>query len=372
LNQVRNVLLIQVFHSFASGIIGIAVPLMMRARNVDVVIMGLVFAALPLIMQFGRIFFATISDFLGRKPFFISNGFLAVASSLIYYVARTPLEFLFGKIVEGIKEGTLWAVNRPFLLEKSGGHWRPLVLLRAVVYFAYAAGSLLAGFFIVWLFFDGTMLLCSLFGLLVIVFAFLLSSDKKQSFKIAEALRFLDFRKKDKIFKISLILFFAVGLSGGFRGGFVLPVFLSEKGFSDEMVGLIIGMQILIAGLFSYLFSRSSEMRKLILISGIIYTLTFLSLGFLGAVAAGILIIAYGFVEGMNSIGQEGILSRICAKESYGTDIGLLMTGLHIGETISLALSGILISLCGFAFPFILSALSYLVFYLGSFKLFKE
>ncbi|HVO36757.1 MAG TPA: MFS transporter [Candidatus Acidoferrum sp.] len=372
MNQVKNVLLIQVFHSFASGIIGIAVPLMMKARNVDVVMMGLVFAALPLIMQFTRIFFATISDFLGRKPFFIANGFLATVSSLIYYVAHTPLEFLFGKVVEGTKEGALWAVNRPFLLEKTDGHWRILVFLRTVVYIAYAAGSLLAGFFIVWLLFDGTMLLCALFGLLAIAFAFLLSGDKKQQFKMTEALKFLDFRKKGRVFKISLVLFFAIGLSGGFRGGFVLPVFLSDKGFNDEMVGLIIGFQILIAGLFSYLFSRSSKMRTLILLSGILYTLTFLFLGFLGAVAAGILVTAYGFVEGMNSIGQEGILTKICTKESYGIDISLLMTGLHIGETLSLALSGVLISLWGFAVPFILSASTYTIFYLGSFLLFKE
>jgi MFS family permease len=189
---------------------------------------------------------------------------------------------------------------------------------------------------------------------------------------MTEALKFLDFRKKGRVFKISLVLFFAIGLSGGFRGGFVLPVFLSDKGFNDEMVGLIIGFQILIAGLFSYLFSRSSKMRTLILLSGILYTLTFLFLGFLGAVAAGILVTAYGFVEGMNSIGQEGILTKICTKESYGIDISLLMTGLHIGETLSLALSGVLISLWGFAVPFILSASTYTIFYLGSFLLFKE
>ena len=43
------------------------------------------------------------------------------------------MEFLFGKVMEGTKLGTLWAVNRPFLLEKKGGHWRILVYLRAVL-----------------------------------------------------------------------------------------------------------------------------------------------------------------------------------------------------------------------------------------------
>ncbi|MDI6690710.1 MAG: MFS transporter [Candidatus Bathyarchaeota archaeon] len=162
MNQTRIALSIQFFHSFVSGILGVAVPLMMKERNVDVVVIGLVFAAMPLIMQFGRMFFATLSDFLGRKIFFVSNGVLGVISSLIYYAAKMPSEFLFGKVVEGTKEGAIWAVNRAFLLERERGRWRILVYLRTVVYVGFAVGSLLAGFLAAWLFFDGTML-CALF-----------------------------------------------------------------------------------------------------------------------------------------------------------------------------------------------------------------
>ena len=116
LNQVRIVLFIQVLHSFVSGVLAVALPLMMKEGNIDIVMMGLVFASLPLIMQFGRMFFATVSDFWGRKPCFVYNGLLGVISGLIYYFAHTPVEFLFGKVMEGTKEGVIWAVNRPFLL----------------------------------------------------------------------------------------------------------------------------------------------------------------------------------------------------------------------------------------------------------------
>jgi MFS family permease len=67
LDQVRTVFFIQVLNSFVSGILAVALPLMMKERNIDIVIMGLVFASLPLIMQFGRMLFATVSDFLGSK-----------------------------------------------------------------------------------------------------------------------------------------------------------------------------------------------------------------------------------------------------------------------------------------------------------------
>ncbi|MFP3985051.1 MAG: MFS transporter [Candidatus Bathyarchaeia archaeon] len=372
LSQIKLVLSIQIFHSFASGILAVAVPLMMKARYVDVVVIGLVFAAMPLIMQFGRMFFATVSDFWGRKPFFVSNGFLGVVSSLIYYFARTPLEFLFGKVAEGTKEGALWAVNRAFLLEKSEGHWRILVYLRAIVYLGFAAGSLVAGFLVVWLFFEGTMLFCAVFGVFVFLLAFLLKSERKEEFNVKKALGFLDFRKKTRIFKIFVFLFFMIGLSYGFRGSFIIPLFLDEYGFTADAIGSIIGVQILLAGLSSFLFSRTTRIRKLLLIQGVLFSLTFSLLGFLSAVAAAGLLVAYGLVEGMSSIGQEGILSKISNKESYGTDIGLLMFGLHIGETASLALSGILIAAYGFAAPFLLAALTYAVFYLVSYIILKD
>ena len=372
ISQTRIALLIQFFHSFASGVIGVVVPLMMKERNVDVVVIGLIFATMPLIMQFGRMIFATLSDFWGRKIFFLSNGALGFLSSLIYYFARTPLEFLFGKVAEGTKEGTLWAVNRAFLLEKSGGRWRILVQLRSIVYVSYAFGSLMAGFLAAWLLFEGTMLLCAIFGLFTISLSFLLVSERKAQFSMEKALNFLDFRKKTKIFKIFLVLFFMIGLSYGFRGGFIIPLFLDKNGFSAEAIGLIIGTQILLAGFSSLLFSKSTKIRQFILWNGILTTLTFSLLGFLGSVYAASLVIIFGFIEGMAPIGQEGILSKICDKKSYGTDIGLLMMGLHVGETLSLALSGFLIAWWGFAVPFLLAALTYIIYYLTSYHILKD
>ncbi len=372
LSQVKTVLAIQVLHSFVSGIINVAIPLMMKERNVDVVVIGLVFAAMPLIMQFGRMFFATISDFWGRKFFFVSNGVLGTISSLIYYLAHTPLEFLFGKVAEGFKEGTIWAVNRAYLLEKNGGHWRILVYLRTVVYFSFAVGSLAAGFLIVWFLFDGTLLLCAVLGIFGFLLALSLAGEKREQFSMAKALRFLDFRRKTRLFKIFLFLFFMLGLSYGFRGGFIIPLFLDKNNFTAEAIGIIVGVQILLAGLSSFIFSRSTRMRQLLLLQGILFSITFSLLGFLDAFFAGMLVVAYGFVEGMSTIGQEGILSKICDKESYGTDIGLLMFGLHVGETLSLAFSGFLIAAYGFIVPFLLAASTYAVFYLTSYVILKE
>ncbi|MEM3618058.1 MAG: MFS transporter [Candidatus Bathyarchaeia archaeon] len=368
----KTVLIIQFFHSFASGILGVVIPLIMKERNIDIVLIGFVFAAMPLIMQIGRMFFATLSDFLGRKPFFMANGFLGAASSLIYYFAHTPVEFLFGKVAEGTKEGAIWAVNRAYLLERSQGNWRLLVSLRTVVYVAFAVGGLIAGFLAALILYEGTMILCALLGVFGLLLSFTLIDERKGNFTVKQALRFLDFRKKGRRFKIFLFLFFTLGLAFGFRSGYVIPYFLSTVGFSPEDVGLIFGTMILMAGLSSYIFSRCHNVKKLILVSGIIYSALLIPLGFSFPALAAVLVVVVGFSEGMNSVGQEGILSKICDKESYGTDIGLLMMGLHMGESASLALSGILIANWGFAVSFALAATIHAVFYIGAFTLYGE
>jgi len=360
LDQTKVVIFIQVLNSFVSGVLGVVLPLMMTGRGIDIVTIGLVFASLPLIFQFGRMFFATVSDFWGRKLFFLSNGCLNVASSLIFYLARTPLEFIFGKITEGTKDGSLWAVNRAFLMDSSKKKWTILVYLRTTVYVSYAVGSLLA------------LMLCALIGGLVIPVSMLLIGERKRRFSAARVLHLLDFRKKNRVFKVFLILFFVMGLSFGFRSGFVFPLFLSANGFNAETIGLLLGLQILLAGLFSYLFVRRFGIGKLILVSGGLYTVALISLGFSSSALAAILAVSYGIIEGLLSITQEGILSRISSEGSYGTDIGLLMTGLHVGNTLSLAMSGFLISRWGFAVPFLLSALIFSIFYVSSYLILKE
>jgi MFS family permease len=345
---------------------------MMKERQINVVTVGFVFAAMPIIFQLGRMLFATFSDFWGRKLFFVFSGLLAVASGLIYYVAYTPLEYLFGKVVEGTKEGTVWAVNRAFLLEQGGGQLKTLIRLRTVVYIAYAVGSFLAGYLIAWILFEGVMLLCAAFGVVVVLVALTLKRGKKEEFDFSKALRFLDFRKKEKLFRKFLILFCMMGVSLGLIGGFVLTWYLDANGFNLETIGLILGAQILLAGMSSHLFSKTTRTRQTILLSGIMFAVTFLILGFTAPFLAAALMVFYGAIQGIASIGQEAIASRISDKRSYGTDIGLLWTGFHITESFSLALTGIMISQWGFTAPFVLAALTYLIFAIGSYFSLKD
>jgi MFS family permease len=345
---------------------------MMKQRQINVVTVGFVYAAMPIIFQFGRMLFATFSDFWGRKVFFLSSGLLAAASGLIYYGAYAPLQYLSGKVVEGTKDGTLWAVNRAFLLEQDNGQVKTLIRLRTIAYIAYAVGSFAAGYLVAMILFEGTMLICATFGAAVVLVALTLERERKSKFEFSKALNFLDFRKKEKLFRKFLILFCIMGASLGLVGGFVFTWYLDGSGFNLEAIGLIIGLQILLAGVFTHLFSKTTKTKQTILLSGVLFAATFLILGFTSPLLAAALLIFYGAIQGIASIGQEAIASRISDKRSYGTDIGLLWTGFHLTESVSLALTGIMISQWGFTVPFVLSALTYLIFAIGSYLSLKD
>ncbi len=370
-NQTRLAMLIQLLYSFVGGVLGVILPLMMKEKNIDIVTIGFVYAAMPLIFQFGRMLFAVLSDFWGRKPFFVLHGLLTVISNLIYFIAQTPVQFLFGKIVEGTKDGSLWAVNRAFLMEHSENKWRILVHLRTTAYVFLAIGSLLAGFLVVWLQYTGALLICVFIGAIVIITSLLLNGEGKRRLNTARALERLDIWKRQRTFKLLLTLFFAMGLSLGFVSNFVFPLFLSENGFDTETIGLFLGLQISLAGLFSYLIAGKTDVRKTLLISGVLYISVLVLLGISNGIMAGILAITYGIAEGVLSIGQEGILARTASRDSYGTDIGLLTMGLHGGRVLSLAITGFLISLWGFAAPFLTSAFVFAFFLFGVHLLLK-
>jgi MFS family permease len=372
LNKVKNVFAIQMMHSFASGVVGVAVPLMMKARNIDVVTMGLVFAAMPLIFQLGRMAFAVVSDLLGRKPFFISDGVLGSLSCLVYYAAHTPLEFLFGKVAEATKDGTLWAVNRAYLLEEDPGNWRLLISMRTLVYFAFAGGSLAAGFLIVWFLFEGTMLFCAMLGVVVLLLAMFLPSERRREFGFGKALGLLDLRRKTFLFKSFLFLFLLMGLSLGLIGGFVITIFLDSNGFGSEAIGLIIAIQLLLAGGSCYIFSKTTKVKQLILVSGLLLSITYALMGFSTSTIAAALVIMTGWINGMMTVTQEGIMSNIADRQSFGTDIGLLWMGFHIGESISLVITGFLIATWGFIAPFTLTAVSFPLFYVPAYLIMKR
>lgn len=361
MDQISKIFSIQIINSLINGILMIALPLLMLNRGIDVVSLGLIYASLPIIFQLTRLFFATLSDVKGRKLFFVSNGILNIATLFIYYLAFSPFQFLLGKITEGTRDASLWAVNRPSILDRVKEKRKALSRLISLNRVSEAFGRLASGFLIVWLLYENLILFCVSVALLIPPISLSLREAHREKIRTRPFLHFLDPRKKGKAFKRFLISFFFLGLSQGLIRGYVFPLFLKESGIELTTIGILLAFQILFSGIVLSLFAGKS-LKKILMYGGVFYSSMLFLVAFSGYMLATIFVVIFGFAIGIGDLLSEGIFSIITKKGSYGSDIGLLETGFHSANTISQAFSGILIAILGFPSLFCFSSIIFIIF----------
>lgn len=361
MNELNKVFSIQIINSLINGILMIALPLLMLSRGIDIVSLGFIYASLPMVFQLTRLLFATLSDVRGRKLFFVSNGMLTVLTLFAYYLAFSPLKFLFGKITEGTRNASLWAVNRPAILDRVKEKRKALSRLMSLNRISEAVGRLASGFLIVWLLYENLILFCVSLALLILPISLSLRETHREKIKVENLLRFLDLRKKGKEFKRFLISFFFLGLSQGLNRGYIFPIFLKEIGIEPTTIGILLTFQILLSGIVLNL-CAGTNLKKILIYGGFFYSFILFLMALSGHVLAAIFIVIFGFAIGIGDLLSEGILSMIAKKDSYGSDIGLLQTGFQSANALSQGLSGLVITVLGFPPLFCFSSLIFIVF----------
>ncbi len=364
---VKNAFVIQIVNAFVLGIMSIVVPLLMIERGIDIESMGLIFAVLPIISQTARVTFGIISDFTGRKLFYMLNSILNIAFMSVYYFAHSPLEFLFGKFTEGIRNASLWSVNRAYLLDHSYEKEDVLIKLRGLGAIFSAFGTMIAGILIALLFYENTILVCIIISFLIIPQIFGLKDKMKRKVSILSILKAFDVRGRSKVFKNFIAIFFFAGLGWGMISGYIMPVFLRLLGYNEQSVGLVLGIRVLCLGLITYFLASKLPGKKLILFGGLSFSLSVALLSFSNPSTALFFLIVTGITEGFVAAGFEVIFVKITSQNSYAGDIGTLMFGLHTGMTISLALSGFIVSSMGFPTLFFISAIFFVLYSLTSY-----
>ncbi|MBZ9569382.1 MFS transporter [Patescibacteria group bacterium] len=360
MNQTKTTFFIQAFYSFISGILIIVLPLLMRERNISIVSIGLIYASLPMVFQLTRMGFALISDFMGRKIFFVFNGILKVFSSAIYYFAYSPLIFLSGKITESVSDACIWSVNRAFILDQEKRKRESLVKLRIFNIIFSALGKLMTGFLIVYFLYTNILIFCAILSIPIILIALTIVERKRGRFRVKEIFDHLDLNKKHVLFKKALFLFLMFGISLGFITGYVFPLFLKEIGFEPKTIGILLGAQMFLMGLSTFYVGKLKG--KFLFYWALFYSIVLSLIGLSGTALVGFFVIIFGIANGIVPVFQEDIFYKITRNGTYSTDIGLLTTSLHFGRTISLALSGFIITFYGFGPVFLLSALIFIIF----------
>jgi hypothetical protein len=143
-----------------SGALTLIIPLLLLARNVNLTEIGIVLSVLPLVFLSARLVFAAIADYIGWSHIFLLiNWPTAFVSAVIYsFASSLPVFFFVGKIVEGLRESSYWAVTRTAIFHlspKRAGN--EATKNNAVIWFGTAFGGAIAGIGIAYLGFSSIL-----------------------------------------------------------------------------------------------------------------------------------------------------------------------------------------------------------------------
>ncbi|RLG49382.1 MAG: hypothetical protein DRN90_01835 [Thermoproteota archaeon] len=108
-------LAIQSIYMLESSALSTILPLLMREEGLSVGQIGIVYSIEPILFQLTRLFLGALSDFVGRKPFFVLNGVGRALSFLGYYFAKSPIGFVAGRILMAFQGFLISAIGYPSL-----------------------------------------------------------------------------------------------------------------------------------------------------------------------------------------------------------------------------------------------------------------
>ena len=143
----KRILTITFLNFFVSGGITLIVPLLLLERKIDLIEISLVLSVLPLVFFIVRLILAAFADFKGwHRLYLLINWPATFFSTLIYAIANSTSLFLFGKMIEAIKESSYWGVNRTAIFSLSPKtKEKEATRNSAVLALATATGSAVAG-----------------------------------------------------------------------------------------------------------------------------------------------------------------------------------------------------------------------------------
>lgn len=365
----RSVKILTAMNFFFASALSIIIPLLMLDKNISLSTIGMVLAFLPLIFITTRLFFGYVSDRIGHKHFFAMNAAFQVLTSLIYFLASSVTFFMIGKIVEGIQNASIWAVNRQVLYDHTDNKADDSSRMLAIGAVASAAGRIFAGVMIAYLAFANTLLLLTVMSVFLFVpVSWIMKKERaeRKRIDIRNSLRTLDFRKRPKEFRKIAIVLGINSVAFGIILEFVIQIFLKQNDFSFEGIGFLLALFSLVSGvttLYAHRIRLSGKRILLLQLASILPALLLLPFVKTRALIW-ILLLLFGIGEGFSRITWEHMIAKSVEKSKYvGSDIGLVLLPTHIFKFMALFSAGFVMQHYGFVPLFWISALLMTIYY---------
>jgi len=370
----KRVNAITFLNNFVAGALTLLIPLLLLAQNVNLAEIGLIVSALPLVFLVARLLFAAVADRVGWSHiFFLVNWPTTLVATAIYYVANSLPAFLAGKITEGLRDASYWAVNRAAIFDLSPGRAeKEATRNNAVIWLATAVGSAGAGLGIAYAGFSSTLLVLIVASTAVGIPAGMLWKTRKpvlcknREKKLGMA---LDPRGKSKAFWWASVALMFNSIATYPLLTLLLPVFMQvQLGYSYLLIGVLFMLYNVVASATTFLTLRMSLSLKRVIVQSAIAFLASVFLTSSGLFFPALLF-ALAFARGFGVAFFEHLVAKV-AKDSQNVcvDIGWLHVPMRLAEFATVMTAGFAALAVGYAPVFAATGVFFIVFSLMSFR----
>jgi MFS family permease len=363
----KRILTITFLNYFVSGGLTLIIPLLLLERNVDLAEIGIVLSVLPLVFMIVRLFLAALADLVGWARFYLLlNWPGTLFSTLIYFIATSTPTFLFGKIVEAVKESSYWAVNRTAIFSISSKQKEKEATKNiAVIWLSTATGSAVTGIGIAYMGFSFTLSVFIFASVIIGIPAAMLWQTRRQSSrqKIPRDISLLDPRGRGRTF---WFISFTAAFSRLAQYPLIvllLPVFMVQQlGYSYIAIGIVYMLYNMIASLTAFTTLKMSLGVRRVVIQSLIALFAGFLLANLGSYFL-VLLLALALAHGLGIGFYESIIAKATKNRlTVSYDIGLLIIPQRLGEFASVLFAGFVAQSLGYMPVFAASGIFFTVF----------
>jgi MFS family permease len=350
-----------------SGALTLIIPLLLLARNVNLTEIGVVLSVLPLVFLVARLVFAAIADYIGwSHVFLLINWPTTFASTVIYSFASSLPVFFVGKIVEGLRESSYWAVTRTAIFHLSPkGAGNEATKNNAIIWLGTAFGGAIAGIGIAYLGFSSTFSVLALASLAIGIPAVMLwkSSSKIPVPKTQRLFAPLNPKGRSRMFWMVSIAIMFNSLAVYPLIVLLLPVFMNQQlGYDYITIGLLFMVYNAISAAATFLsLKRPLSFHRAIMLTVISVVASFMLAG--SGLFFPICLLSLAFVRGYGIGFFEYTVVKV-AKDSKNVsiDIGLLHIPMRLAEFASVLAAGFLAQTFGYTPIFVTTGIFFGVY----------
>jgi MFS family permease len=377
-SKINDLAMLNFLYTFLYAALALLLPLYLMKKGLDVAEIGVVFSILPLVMIFARTAFAIIADIIGTRTIFLISGISTVAALIIYLFANSSAMFSFGKVFEGFRASSFWAVSRTEIYraaenrDEFGNIASLMVGIRMLGDFL---ARIISGLVIAIFGFFNSLIALLLVGFLYFYYTTKVNNLKhqpkekftKEKITIDSIKKKLFAKREPPFWYTSLLASFSAPLDSVLP--FLLPLYLlSAFMMSVAEVGLLLALYSLfyaIAALFSVKYKLKTSIGALACFLLIVVPL--LLIIYADRITIYAIVALLGLGSGFGSFVYEYVIVKGTRNsKALSTDIAVIHIPFWIAELLAFAAVGFVVSMFGFYVGFVIIGIATILFSVSS------